>query len=299
MAALASRASYEKQLVFAIAVDVTAENAHLELLEATHEELEKALSKEIQAKENFQFHRERLHSLFMQAPALACVLRDPNHIFEFANEAYQRLFGSRDIIGHSLADVVPCIDPKIPKVLNDVYRTGGRFVGRNIEVAADWLGDGNIFVRMFDVIYEPVLSAERNTEGIWVWAIDVTEMHRLEREKRISERMASLGRLAAGVAHEINNPLAYALGNLELCISSNSLPLETRTRLEKSIDGIERVATIVKGLKTFSRIDDTSKEVIDLRSEIESAISIASHEIKLAQSDFEVHIENSAQVLAN
>jgi len=279
-----SRVDHEKKLVFGVAVDVTSEKAHLSLLKSTQNELEAALKSEIEAKETLKFQQDRLQSLILQTPGLACVLRGPNHVFELANEGYQSLFGGREILGKAVSEVVKEVDKEILELLDRVYK-GERSVGKNVTINADWLGDGKIFPRTFDFIYEPIFSNDRQPEGIWVWALDVTEQFKIERQSRISERMASLGRLAAGVAHEINNPLAYALGNLELCISNPHLHPSLKTYLEKSVDGIDRVATIVRGLRVFSRFDESKLVQTEAVAEINAALSIASAELRRSKAN--------------
>ncbi len=109
----------------------------------------------------------------------------------------------------------------------------------------------------------------------------------------LADRMSSLGALAAGVAHEINNPLAYLVTSLELM--SKRLPefagtapgLGTepaewlRRQLDRAQDGAERVRLIVRDLKAFSRADDETIGVIDPRRALETSIAMASNEIHL------------------
>src|SRR6188768_1971809 len=82
---------------------------------------------------------------------------------------------------------------------------------------------------------------------------DVTERSRTERALRVSERMASVGTLAAGVAHEINNPLTYMLLNLnylrdrivEERLGSSAKGDRVELAVERALEGAERVSAIV------------------------------------------------------
>jgi len=114
---------------------------------------------------------------------------------------------------------------------------------------------------------------------------DVTEQRLLEEQLALADRMASLGQLAAGVAHEINNPLAYAYTSLEVAtreLAALGDPLGT-ARVAEAIDwarqGTERVRTIVRDLKTLSRAEDEPVEAVDLVAMLESTLALAANAI--------------------
>ncbi|MFN7132429.1 MAG: ATP-binding protein, partial [Myxococcales bacterium] len=118
---------------------------------------------------------------------------------------------------------------------------------------------------------------------ILIGSSDVTERRRLEARVQLSERMASVGLLAAGVAHEINNPLAYVLANL----NAVQHDLRDRPELRDAADacedarhGAERVRTIVRDLQTFSRAAPSSLAPTDLRAVVENALHLAANELQ-------------------
>jgi PAS domain S-box-containing protein len=118
-------------------------------------------------------------------------------------------------------------------------------------------------------------------------ARDVTARKQLERQLVQGDRLAALGTMAAGVAHEVNNPLAYLMLNLEWI--ARKLPtLEhdpaglqgLTTMLDEARHGAERVSAIVRELRSFSRADGETRTSVDLADVAQAAIKIAGHEIR-------------------
>jgi two-component system, NtrC family, sensor kinase len=104
-----------------------------------------------------------------------------------------------------------------------------------------------------------------------------------------ADRLASVGRLAAGVAHEINNPLAYILSNLRYAhqeLGGRREPLDEGTRQEltealgEASEGAERVRLIVQDLKTLARPDDVALGPVDVAAVVRGAAKMARHELR-------------------
>jgi len=114
---------------------------------------------------------------------------------------------------------------------------------------------------------------------------DVTERTKLQAQLIFADRLASLGTLAAGVGHEINNPLSFVMANLsfleEELIAGTTEKAELINVLRDSLSGVKRIATIVKDLRTFSRSDqDLSPVRIDVAKTVNLACSMAANEIR-------------------
>ena len=112
---------------------------------------------------------------------------------------------------------------------------------------------------------------------------------RLQSQLVIADRMSAVGTLAAGVAHEINNPLAYVMSNLELIAEdvrsiAGGSPSSRMKDLEEMVtearQGAERVRKIVRGMKTFSRADEERRTPIDVRPLLDLSINMAFNEIR-------------------
>ena len=120
--------------------------------------------------------------------------------------------------------------------------------------------------------------------GALVIQRDTTEKKQSEAQLIMADRLASVGALVGGVAHEINNPLSSVLANLELALrelSSLSLPKESEVLegLRDAREAADRVRRIVQDLRIFSRADEERRSVVDLESLLESALRLMRSEI--------------------
>jgi|GEM_PF-390397 len=209
-------------------------------------------------------------------------ITDPQARFIYVNPAWEKLTGySRtEVAGKSPSLLRSGTLPEAfyeaiwQRILSGEVYTGAFAAKRK---------DGTLFDQELTVW--PV----RNREGEIVHIVglrrDVTEKIRTEHALRISERMASVGTLAAGIAHEINNPLTYVLISLrfaqaELEGLDNGGRPQIREALERALEGAERVSAIVKELRVFSRPNDRTLTAIDPRRVLDSALRLVDNDIR-------------------
>lgn len=111
---------------------------------------------------------------------------------------------------------------------------------------------------------------------------DVTDERRAAERMAFTTRLASIGTLAASVAHELNNPLQYVRMNVELVLDRLASPHddELRALLRDAIDGLERAGGIVGGLKTLSRPQSAERAQCDAGRAIAAAAKLAQPSLK-------------------
>ena len=209
-------------------------------------------------------------------------ITDPQARFIYVNPAWERLTGYSKAEVSGLAPSILRSGSEPDAFYESIWQRimsgevySGAFVGKR--------KDGSLFDQELTVW--PV----RNREGEIVQIVglrrDVTEKTRTEQALRISERMASVGTLAAGIAHEINNPLTYVLISLrfaqaELEHKATQGPPQVLEALGRAIEGAERVSAIVKELRVFSRPNDRTLSVIDPRVVLDSALRMVDNDIR-------------------
>jgi PAS domain S-box-containing protein len=209
-----------------------------------------------------------------------------NGVIWYANAELARMTGHEragDLVGRSLLDFVhPEERDAVRDRLDDSQRAGVRGQERRILQR-----DGSS--RVFEITSLPVMLEG----GVAFLAIchDLTERRLMEERLALAERMALVGRLASGVGHEINNPVAYVLGSIELAraelvaLAADAPANERIVRLEQHLatirDGAERVRHIVRDLKSLPAARDDRLGPVDVERTLDVAAATAAHEIRV------------------
>ncbi|MFL5345804.1 MAG: ATP-binding protein [Hyalangium sp.] len=208
-------------------------------------------------------------------------VKDRAHRFVTMNSAFCRALGKNEeeLLGTSDFDIAPAHEAAVFwKNDEDVFVSGQP--RENEESLTDSGGSSRI------LLTKKAPFTGTGGEPFLVGVIrDVTESRRLEMQLRLADRMASVGMLAAGVAHEINNPLAYISSNLTFVaeqLAQDELTPTQRTELRdavrESLEGTGRVKVIVQDLKSFSRADDETQGEVDVHRVIQGALRLVRNE---------------------
>jgi PAS domain S-box-containing protein len=238
--------------------------------------------------EKLEKSKTRFRTLLDLAPE-GVVIAVPERI-EYVNPALLRLLGYTSV--ERMARI-PFDEHVHPADLNQVLERM-----RHLLTTGDSIGPLEIRGRRSDGSYvaiEVVAILAEWDEKPAALAIgrDLDQRRQLKSQSIQADRLTALGTLAAGVAHEINNPLAYVLLNLQYLM--REVPKFTGDpgrlavfldRLGEARHGTERVSTIVRDLRAFARSDQDTHTAVDLRRVLAAAIRIAS-----AQIDARVRIE--------
>jgi PAS domain S-box-containing protein len=139
--------------------------------------------------------------------------------------------------------------------------------------------DGNKY--WLSTNYNGLLDEKGNVFSVLGIARDITERKKIEEQMYHTEKMASVGTMAAGVAHEINNPLAIILGFTDLLLEKlpqDSEPYDLLKTIEKQGLHAKR---IVGNLLSFARIKEYKEEEVDINENIETVLAVEANNLKL------------------
>jgi signal transduction histidine kinase len=128
--------------------------------------------------------------------------------------------------------------------------------------------------------------------GSIIVARDVTQQKRIEEQLILTDRLASIGELSSGIAHELNNPLTSVIGFSQL-IMEGDIPEDIREELGTVYSEAQRAAGIVKNLLTFARKHTPVKQMSQINTVVEDVLRLRSYEQKVNNIEVEKHLDAS------
>lgn len=199
-----------------------------------------------------------------------------------SNRAFHEMFRvtAANVSGSSLVEALGVVVATDREV---VQRLLGTETNTSLEVKAH-RGDGT---EIEIEIRAPMPQAEAATGRRVVLVRDVSEQKAMQRKLLRADRLAAMGTLAAGTAHEINNPLTYVMSNAQVLQEELASPGVTPAKLQSMRDlaaeiagGAERIRTIVKDLMALAKERPSGKDAVDVRHVVDSSLAIATGQLR-------------------
>ena len=240
-----------------------------------HRDMERRLRRE----------REFARRLMDSLPDLVFVL-DRDLQYTFVSPSVREILGyePEELTGIRLGDRS---EPEDRPAMNAMFREvlSGAGTHSSIEYRTrhkngDW--------RLMRTTVRPVLDTEGKIEGVIASARDITDQRRVEQQLVQSERLAAMGQMIAGVAHELNNPLTAILGVTELIKEGVQEPAMKR-QLDLAHSQARRAAHIVQSLLTFSRPPSPRKIPLQLNEALQRTLQLHEYSLRVnnIQLDFQ------------
>jgi PAS domain S-box-containing protein len=197
-----------------------------------------------------------------------------------------------EIIGKRDRDIYPrAEDAELTEgIKGDVIRTGSR---RREEVVLDFRGKE----RRYDLLVDPLLDSEGRIAGVTCAAIDITDRKRAQEALIRSEKLASLGRMAATISHEINNPLEGVMNLLYLANTCPGLPPLARQYMETASEELTRIAHITRQSLGFYR-ESGKPASTSVNAALQSALDLLRTKIREKHAVIQKKCDEDVQVTA-
>jgi PAS domain S-box-containing protein len=156
--------------------------------------------------------------------------------------------------------------------------------------------EDDITLRVFSY---PILDEKGNLSSVIEYSHDITEEQRLQEQLIQSEKLAGIGILASGVAHEINNPLSGIIGMAEASLEEEDIST-IRSYLTDILNCGQRISEIVKGLRSYCRIAKQEEQtLIDMSDVLEESLKMIRLAVKTSSVEVIKKFQPTDKVVAN
>ena len=238
-----------------------------------------------------QLQRERdFNQKILNTTQSMILVLDTAGLISYANRrCYEAGYRKDELIGHRL---VEWVEGSHQKDFEGALQTTahGQQVD-NLELRAR-RADGSL--GHFSISLSPMRDEANQVNSVVVVMTDITDAALLQAKLAHAEKMATIGRLVSGVAHEVNNPLAAILGFTDLLLENPEMPAAAREDLQIILQETQRTKEIVQDLLSFARQRPTQKEPVNVNAVLRQTIKLrsydfSSHGVEVSE-DFEANL---------
>jgi two-component system NtrC family sensor kinase len=226
-----------------------------------------------------QLQRERdFNQKILNATQSMILVLDTAGLISYANRrCYEAGYRQDQLIGRRL---VEWVEPSHRKDFEAALQTTAH--GHQVDNLEMRARRPDSSLGHFSVSLSPMRDEANQVNSVVVVMTDITDAALLQAKLAHSEKMATIGRLVSGVAHEVNNPLAAILGFTDLLLENPDMPNAAREDLQIILQETQRTKEIVQDLLSFARQRPTQKEPVNVNA-------VLRHTLKLRSYDFSSH----------
>src|SRR5579859_869217 len=222
-----------------------------------------------------QLQRERdFNQKILNTTQSMILVLDTAGLISYANRrCYEAGYREEEMIGRHLVDLVDGAQRKEFEAALETTAHGHQV--ENLEARAK-RGDGTL--GYFSISLSPMRDEQDAVNSVVVVMTDITDAALLQAKLAHAERMATIGRLVSGVAHEVNNPLAAILGFTDLLIENPEIPASAHEPLNIILQETQRTKNIVQDLLSFARQRPVQREAVQLGAILRQTIKLRSYD---------------------
>ena len=244
-----------------------------------------------------QLQRERdFNQKILNTTQSMILVLDTAGLISYANRrCFEAGYREDELIGHRLVDWVETSHRADFDAALETTAQGHQV--ENLELRAR---RSDTSMGHFSISLSPMRDEQNLVNSVVVVMTDITDAVLLQAKLAHSERMAAIGRLVSGVAHEVNNPLAAILGFTDLLLENPEMPQNAREDLQIILHETQRTKDIVQDLLSFARQRPVQRELVHVNNVLRQTIKLrsydfASHGVEVIE-DFD---ENLAPALGD
>jgi PAS domain S-box-containing protein len=222
-----------------------------------------------------QLQRERdFNQKILNTTQSMILVLDTAGLISYANRrCYEAGYQEEALIGHRLVDWVDATQREEFEAALETTAHGQQV--ENIELPVR-RSDGSM--GHFSISLSPMRDEQNAVNSVVVVMTDITDAALLQAKLAHSEKMATIGRLVSGVAHEVNNPLAAILGFTDLLLENPQMPESAREDLQIILQETQRTKDIVQDLLSFARQRPVQRELVQLNQVLRQTIKLRSYD---------------------
>ncbi len=235
-----------------------------------------------------QLQRERdFNQKILNTTQSMILVLDTAGLISYANRrCYEAGYREDELIGHRLMDWVEAAQRGDFEAALETTAHGQQVENLELQVRRS---DGSI--GHFSISLSPMRDDQNTVNNVVVVMTDITDAVLLQAKLAHSEKMATIGRLVSGVAHEVNNPLAAILGFTDLLLENPEIPASAQEDLKIILQETQRTKDIVQDLLSFARQRPVQRELVQVNAVLRQTIKLrsydfASHGVEVAE-DFD------------
>jgi PAS domain S-box-containing protein len=232
-----------------------------------------------------QLQRERdFNQKILNTTQSMILVLDTAGLISYANRrCYEAGYQESELIGHRLVDWVEASHREDFDAALETTANGHQV--ENLELRAK-RSDGSM--GHFSISLSPMRDEQKTVNSVVVVMTDITDAVLLQAKLAHSEKMATIGRLVSGVAHEVNNPLAAILGFTDLLLENPELPASAQEDLKIILQETQRTKDIVQDLLSFARQRPVRRELVQVHGVLRQTIKLrgydfASHGVEVTE----------------
>ncbi len=242
-----------------------------EELQAANDELQQEIIERRRAEESLRESEEKYRSLFEDTRD-AIMIRDQGGKITHINQAALDLFGYEkgEMVG--MDNIQMYVDPADREELQQEVKEKEAIKGYEVRLRKK---DGSEMDCLLSASFHR--DADNKTVSYRSIIHDITERKQMEQHLVITDRLASIGELASGIAHELNNPLTSVIGFSQLLLDKN-IPDDIKEDVRIIFSEAQRAAGVVKNLLTFARRHAQVKELVNINSIVEKVLELRAYE---------------------